>query len=438
VGGGGAAKVYHFSQKRAKDELLWFANHQVEFIFCCDSNFGMFEKDVDYAQYASQLRVQKGYPKAFSVQNAKNATDRVIRIQEELSDSGLNKGITLALQSATPAVLENVNRKNISFEYFSNLQRYFRNEMIETYTDIILCLPGETYKSFISGIDRIIKSGQYNRIQFINLSVLPNSQMANPDYIKKHGLETVRSKCINIHGHQNENTEINEIQELVIASTAMPKDDWVRTRVWSWMCSLLFFDKVLQIPLTLAAAIQDVPISHLIEAMSFNNSKYPLLTKITNFFWDGAVSIQQGGPEYHFSKEVLGIYWPFDEYCLIDAVSNNQLDSLYEECVQVLLSVLHLTSEDTLGSILLQATELNKCLMMTPSEKMKEIKIDYNILEYFRGVLAGKPCVLKEQKMQYFIIKENSWRDIEDWSRNVIWYGNKKAAYWWPVEENTI
>lgn len=231
----------------------------IEFIFCCDSNFGMFDRDIDLARFAGELHAKNGYPKAFSVQNAKNATDKIIGVQEELAKSGLNKGVTLALQSASSEVLENINRKNIPFSSFSSLQHHFTRKGIETYTDIILCLPGETRESFVTGVDTIVENGQYNRIQFINLSILPNSEMGNPDYIERFGLETVEAECISIYGAKSE-SEVREYQRVVVASKTMPREDWAFVRSWSWMCSLVFFDKLLQIPLTLLSSISGLPL----------------------------------------------------------------------------------------------------------------------------------------------------------------------------------
>ena len=66
---------------------------------------------------------------------------------------------------------------------------------------------------------------------------------------KKHNLKLVVSRIINIHGSlEGSNNDIFETQDLVIATNSMPKKDWVKTRVFSWMASLLYFDKLLQIP----------------------------------------------------------------------------------------------------------------------------------------------------------------------------------------------
>ena len=50
------------------------------------------KRDIEIAEYASKKKLTTGYPKALSVQNTKNATERAYETQKILADSGLNKG----------------------------------------------------------------------------------------------------------------------------------------------------------------------------------------------------------------------------------------------------------------------------------------------------------------------------------------------------------
>ena len=81
---------------------------KIEFIFCCDANFGIFPRDYEIAKYVAENKEKYEYPKAFSVQNTKNARDRAYKVQKFLSDYGLNKGVTLSLQSVDKTTLKYV------------------------------------------------------------------------------------------------------------------------------------------------------------------------------------------------------------------------------------------------------------------------------------------------------------------------------------------
>ena len=93
------AKVTKFGEERLFREVDWFAEKKIEYIFCCDANFGIQKRDVDIANYVADIKQTTGYPVALSVQNTKNATERAYLTQKILSDAGLNKGVALSMQS---------------------------------------------------------------------------------------------------------------------------------------------------------------------------------------------------------------------------------------------------------------------------------------------------------------------------------------------------
>lgn len=432
-------KVYKFSLERSKAELKWFSDHHVAFIFCCDSNFGLYERDIELAAYAADLSLSTGYPQALSVQNAKNSEARLIEIQKELARGGLNKGVTLALQSANPTVLSNIHRKNIGFKSYAFLQKHFTELGIPTYTDLIIGLPGESYDSFLTGVDRIIANGQYNRIQFGNLIILPNAAMAEPTYIEKYGLETVESECINIHGSRTPDGEVREIQQMVVATAALSRRDWVRARAWAWMCSFLFFDKLLQLPLTLISEIKGLPISKLIEDFLDPGPDRPLLAGLAAFLLQEAEKVQSGGPEYFFSADYLGIHWPPDEYFFISLVDQGHMAEFFAESRDLLISRLHLKPGDPFNQMLTQALDLNLALMKTPVKPGGgdlELTASCNLWGFFRGLVTGRQVQLQSGPVRLTVKRRLEWENFDDWMRRVVWYGNKIGAYWWPVEES--
>ena len=353
---------------------------RIEYIFCCDANFGILPRDVDIAKHVATVKQQTGYPHALSVQNTKNATERAYETQKILSDAGLNKGVALSMQSIDTATLAAVRRDNISLDTYMELQRRFADDGVETYSDLILGLPGETYESFINGVDRLISSGQHNRIQFNNLSILPNAEMGDPAYQRKYGLVTVQSEIINIHGERVRlEDDVAEYQQLVIATDAMPLADWRKTRVFCWWAALLVFDKLFALPMH-AAHKQGRSYREMIEA--FMAARSPVLDWINCLFEDEAEAIQKGGPEYVFSEKFLGIYWPADEYAFMALVSDDILDEFYEEAAVIVRDV------DT-------ETKKNQNLIILPDG------------------------------------------DFQKWCREVVWWGNKKGGYLRPLAGHT-
>ncbi|MDT7041671.1 B12-binding domain-containing radical SAM protein [Candidatus Nitronereus thalassa] len=428
-----ASKVYKFDIERLYKEVEWFATHKIEFVFCCDANFGILSRDIDIAKFVAHSKMEYGYPHALSVQATKNATERAYETQKILADAGLNKGVDIALQSMDPNTLKSIKRGNISTNTYQELQKRFTKDNVETYTDLILGLPGETYETFTKAVSTIIENGQHNRIQFNNLSILPNAEMGDPEYQEKYGMQWVESKTINIHGSVFESEDdIFEMQQLVIATESMPKKDWVRTRVFSWMTAFLYFDKVFQVPLVLIHNLCEVPHRELIEIFLERDLEgFPILQGIKSYFIEKAIDIQNAGPEYCHSDKWLNIWWPADEYILIELCFEGKVEKFFKEAQQLIEEVLKGNHLRLPNHLLQDAVELNCNLLKQPFQsKDLEIECSYNIWEYYRAAITGEECSLINKSTTYHIDRTTQvWDSWDDWCREVIWYGNKKGAY---------
>lgn len=429
-------KISKFDMDRLYKEVDWFADHKIEFIFCCDANYGIFVRDIDITKYVVQSKISKGYPKALSVQNTKNATDRSYEVQKLLASVGLNKGVTLSVQSMDPTTLENIRRDNISLDSYQELQRRFMKDKIETYSDMILAMPGETYTSFTDGIDKIISNGQHNRIQFNNLSILPNAQMGDVEYQKKFGMITVVTDIINFHGSLDEEIDdpsIREKQVLVVGTNSMPKEDWCKTRAYCWMAALLHFDKILQMPIVLVHSLTDISYKDIFGIFMDEHytSKYPTLNEIRQFFVDKALDIQLGGSEYCEAKNWLNIWWPADEYIFIKLTTEDKINKFYDECNLILLDLINYHEKFIDRDDLSDAINLNRSLLKLPFQDTDiEVLTNSDILKYHRTYLEQGSAELLHIPTKYKIERSKSnYNDWSDWFREVVWYGNKKGAY---------
>jgi radical SAM superfamily enzyme YgiQ (UPF0313 family) len=427
-----ASKVYQYDMERLHREADWFSDHAIDFVFCCDANFGILPRDLDIVQYVAARKRETGFPHALSVQGTKNATERAYEVQKTLADAGLNKGVTLSMQSLDPGTLEAVERSNIKLETYQILQQRFTRDRIETYADLILGLPNETYDTFVNGVSQLIEHGQHNRIQFNNLTVLPNSPMADPDEMRRHQMVVVDSPIVNHHGSLAEADEdIVELQPLVISTATMPSEEWVRTRAFSWMTALLHFDKVFQIPIILAHGLTGVSYRTILEGFSEGDLKaWPVLARVRQFFRDYARAIQAGGPEYVRSERFLNVYWPADEFMLIQLVADGEIDAFYEQAEAALLSSLG-AAADAVAPVLRDAVRLNQALLKRPfTRDTLSVPLHYNVWEYYRSALASETIAITEQPALLAIDRtRQSWSTWNDYCREVIWFGNKKGAY---------
>ncbi len=426
-----AAKVTKFEMDRLKREAQWFADHRIEFIFCCDANFGILKRDVELANHVAEIKRATGYPRALSVQNTKNATERAYETQKILSDAGLNKGVALSMQSLDRQALTNIKRDNISLDTYLELQRRFTADGVETFSDLILGLPGETYDSFVDGIAALIDGGQHNRVQFNNLTILPNAQMAAADYRDRFGLVTVETEITNIHGARHHlDDDVAETQEMVVGTASMPPDAWRRARAVAWMAALTHFDKLLQIPFILAHEQGGVPYRALLERfMVADAATTPLIAEIRDFFLTEAARIQAGEPEYAYSADWLGIYWPADEYVFIRLTAEGRLDAFYAEARTLMMEAVR--GHDLPDGLLDDALRINRALLKQPfvSDTLR-VPLDYDVIAFWRGARVGAAPPLARGPVVMEIDRgAETWTDFQTWCREVVWWGNKKGAY---------
>jgi tRNA A37 methylthiotransferase MiaB len=427
-------KVYTYSMERLVKEIAWFSKNKIEFIFCCDANFGLFEKrDLEIVEKVAKNKKRYGYPVAFSVQSTKNATKTIFELQKILNDAELQKGVNLALQSLNEETLKSIKRSNISIGQYQDLQKMFTDEGISTFSDIIIGLPDETYGSFTNGVSSLVEGGQHNRIQFINLSILENTEMAKPEYQKEHGL--ILQECRMASHHTRVDLDsINNIYEtelLVVGTKTMPKEDWVKARVFAWMTSLLHFDKLIQIPFVILNKTCSLSYRELVEIFIIESDQYPLISEIKSLFTNKALSIQSGDSEYIPSPEWLNIWWPADEFAFIKLCREATISQFYEEAERVIIQYLAESGLSLPTKLLHEAVNLNAQLINKPfAYENQRICLGYNLIEVYKAALVGINLPLLEGNYYYEIIRDSqSFKTWDSWCREIVWYGTKKGAY---------
>jgi hypothetical protein len=103
---------------------------------------------------------------------------------------------TMAVQSMDARVLEAVKRDNISLDTYQIYQQRFHNIGSETYSDVIVPLPGETLQSHLNGLRKLFELG-VDVIQNHNCHMLAGRDLNSIESRELWGIRT-RYRCI--HG----------------------------------------------------------------------------------------------------------------------------------------------------------------------------------------------------------------------------------------------
>ena len=439
------SKVSQFSLERLKEEFSWIASRQIEFVFLCDANFGLLPRDIQIADFMSEISQNVGFPKRVSTQGAKNLVDRSFNVQKILYEAGIGNGAALSMQSLNSGVLKAIERENISLIKYAELQVKYREAGIPTYVDLILGLPEETLETFKSGISKLIEGGAHDHIQFNNLSLLPNAKMNQWNQRELFGFVTINAPVKAIHGQATSTIQdALEHQELVIATNAMPLADWREARVFAWAVSLFHLNKILQPQIILAKHLELGSYQSIIEEILGSTSM--TISEIRQIFFDFAQKIQDQGEEYFANTEFLDIYWTADEYVFIKIVNEDKLIILIEEIEEhfasLIKSRLPQEDQDLALHALRDATLISSEWLILPNSRTNStLQLYTNFYDVMNKLRNCKSAILQKSNETITIDRSNpelSDLNFSEWMRKVVWYRNKRGDYSWEVKSDVI
>lgn len=433
------SKLSRFDMDRLNAEIEWFASNRIRFLFICDANFGILPRDIDITRRLVEAYERHGAFVNISIQNAKNQVERTYEIQKILSRSRVATfGATIAMQGVAAQTLKAIKRDNIPIDTFNELQRRFKRDGLDTYTDVIVGLPGETYDSFADGLDLIISNGQHNRVTSYNCSVLVNAEMGDPGYQARYGIESVPLRIVYQHDDLaiSRTEEVHEFLDTIVATRDLPREDWLRVRVFAWLTELLHFNRLLQVPFILMAQCYGFRYRRLVEAfMAVDAERYPVLRAALDQLYVHAHAIQSGAPEFVPSEKYLGIWWPADQHALLEIVANRRLPEFYAEAERLLTALAEAESAAPQGSEPIRdAVRLNAALFRVP-ECFEDIEVvtGYNVGEVFRGAQEGEDVPLRNHGHRYTVRRSDTvWLSLNGWARDVILQVYQRGNYIYP------
>lgn len=417
-----ACKMRAFPKERSFAELRWFAEHHIGGLGLADSNFGMFEQDVGFVDEMVRLHNECGAFYALQVSYAKNSNDRVFEITKKLNDCGMSKGATLSFQSLSPVALNNIHRANISVDTFTALLNRYNEAGIATYTELILGLPGETYQSFVDGIDILLDAGQHNAIYIHNCEWLPQSTMGDPDYVRKHGIRAAKIPINQPHRTLSAE-EITEFSHIVVRTDSMSESDWVNMNLYSVVIQAFHHEGILLCFALYLHFVCGVKYSDFYQALLRFLLTQPqsvggaVLLNLKDRF----IAVTKEQAELVCEDRRFGdVGWPAEEYAVLNVVY--EYSRFYDELIPFLRSYF----DD--GELFDGLFQYQKKVLKKPFDSVRELDCAYDFHSFFFDILCGKGSTeIKKNDCHYTIDRMISVSSWQEYARKVIWYGRKNS-----------
>lgn len=414
------SKIRQFPMERVLGDIKWMSDNKIEYCYCADSNFGIFERDREIIDNVIELYKTSGYPQKFRVNYMKNSDEKVFEINKSLYEAGMNKGVTLSFQSMCPETLEIIDRKNITISHFKKWLRAYKQLGISAYSELILGLPGETYDSFKTGIEQLLEAGQHSSIFIYNCELLVNSKLGDKDFRKKYELETVRIPFNQDHFALISDS-IQEYSNIIVSTSSMKREDWVRSATLSVFIQALHCLGLLQcIAIYL---FYENGISYTDFYSDFFNAicdDKGICGKICGETVDRLTEYSKGNGMWSYYNETFGnISWPIEEGLFLRFEQN------YEQFYAFTKDFLSKYIKDE--SILNNLVQYQCFILKKHTDNSDSQTFDYDFNSYFEKIALDEYDKLKKIKCAYSKVT-SGYDSIDVYAKEVIWFGRRSSS----------
>jgi hypothetical protein len=148
--------------------------------------------------------------------------------------------MTAAVQSLNPVVLKNIERSNINLGTYAEIQAEVRAQGMQSYGELILCLPGETKASVMRGISDLLDAG-VSRVSAHQLMLLHGAPLSNPESRARFGLKSrFRVVARNLGNYTGE--PVIETEEMVVETDSFSFRDYLETRIFHLLLTIFYYE----------------------------------------------------------------------------------------------------------------------------------------------------------------------------------------------------
>jgi len=262
-GGGTHTKTVKKPDAIVRKELTWIAENHVYAIYIADANFGIFDIDVEYAEYLVELNKLHGYPKQVWIEPTKAKFKNLKKIYASLASADMIVNYKISVQDLNQHVKDNVERVDFDFHtqiaFFKELQAI---KDLPIWVEGILGLPGSSLSTMKNDIHTIISEGiDIHPTHWWML--MPDTPAAMPDYIEKFKIKTMSGKKSAASstfdspvrlksGHENKLNCYTQIDptidcNYVISTISYSSDEWIDMDLLQVFVSTVHNTKILSL-----------------------------------------------------------------------------------------------------------------------------------------------------------------------------------------------
>lgn len=234
-----ASKITAFSSKRLMEEF-WYVGEKMSknkkgsqnaAIF--DSNWGIFEKDVELSEHVLKVMDKHDWPKYIECLTPKKNRENLLKINDKLKN---RVQLQLSMQSMNLDTLSDIERKNWTTKEYLDFVAEIQKRGKAAFSEMIIPLPRETKETYFEGVkfllDNHIQAGTFT------LMMLCGAELGRDGPINKYGMKGKWRILPKQFGEYN-GKKIVEIEQVCVETNTMNHEDYLECRNFSWVLRLM-------------------------------------------------------------------------------------------------------------------------------------------------------------------------------------------------------
>ena len=295
------SKVNNFSIDRMNEEIHYIARKirerspKMGTLRIADSNYGMFERDIEISSYIGRMQRDYGWPTFIDATTGKNRPERIIKSVEQVGGALV---LYQAVQSLDEDVLRKIKRQTIKLDAYKALEVHMRGRGLKSISDLILGLPGESLQSHLRGLKTLLDSN-IDQMHNFQAMMLKGSEMEKLESRETFSFVT-RFRALPKNFGVFENQRVFDTEEIIVATDTLPFEDYITCRKWHLVNSVFWNDSWFE------------PAVRYVRSFGITNSDW----------WERMLpAMENGGPAVRafldrFVAETTGELFPSREACV--------------------------------------------------------------------------------------------------------------------------
>tara|TARA_Y100000766_G_scaffold285076_1_gene306246 strand:+ start:1759 stop:3792 length:2034 start_codon:yes stop_codon:yes gene_type:complete len=299
-------KVKKKSRQKIGDEIRYIASALNKLpdgkkrgdLLIADSNFGMFPDDLVTCDVINEVQQNYNYPNYINVATGKNKKDRVLEAARRVNGAMKLAG---SVQSLDPEVQEHMKRSNISAEAIVSLALEASEIGTNTYSEVILALPGDTKQKHYLTLKTLVDS-DFSTVSMYQLMVLPGTEFGGSETKTKFEMKTkyrVVPRAFGKYSIFTDEISVAELEEICVQNKSLPYEDYLQCRRTNLMINIFFNDRVFNETLMVlrwcGISVFDflISISESLQNQNFENFVQEFIDETEGELWNDSDSLTE-------------------------------------------------------------------------------------------------------------------------------------------------